>query len=168
MFQDEARFGRMSNPRPCWAPPGVRPMVPLALVREYTYAYCAVSPADGLLHTRVAARMDVHTMSAFLRQIARSHPDEFIIMVLDGAPSHRGGQLVVPENMRLLPLPPYSPELNPAELLWDELREKEFANRLFDTLQAVKQQLRQGLVRLRRKRDVLMSLTGWNWIIRSL
>ena len=168
MFQDEARFGRMSDPCPCWAPPGVRPTVPLALVREYTYAYAAVSPQDGCLHTRIAPRMNTSTMSAFLKQIARAHRDEFILMILDGAPSHRGAELAVPANMRLIALPPYSPELNPAELLWDELREKEFANRLFDTLPAVVEQLRQGLGRLRRNRNALRSLTGWDWIIRSL
>jgi transposase len=168
MFQDEARFGRMSDPRPCWAPPGIRPTVPLALVREYVYAYGAVSPCDGRLHTLIAERMNAETMSRFLKQIARAHPDEFIIMALDGAPSHRGGNLIVPKNMRLLPLPPYSPELNPAELLWDELREKEFANRVFDAMDAVIQLLRKGLTRLRRNPSALKSLTGWNWIIRSL
>lgn len=168
MFQDEARFGRMSDPRPCWAPPGMRPTVQLALVREFVYAYGAVSPADGCLDAMVAQSMNTPTMNRFLRQVARRHAEEFVIMVLDGAPSHRGAKLVVPENMRLIALPPYSPELNPAELLWDELREKEFANRLFETLPAVVVQLRSGLDRLRRHPKELMSLTGWDWIIRSL
>ena len=168
MFQDEARFGRLSDPRPCWAPPGIRPTVELALVREFVYAYAAVSPADGGLDTMVAAAMNVVTMNRFLRQVARRHAEEFVIMVLDGAPSHRGGRLAVPENMRLVALPPYSPELNPAELLWDELREKEFANRVFGTLRAVVVQLRSGLDRLRRHPAELISLTGWDWVIRSL
>jgi hypothetical protein len=168
MFQDEARFGRMSDPRPCWAPPGIRPTVALALVREFVYAYGAVSPADGCLDAMVAQSMNTPTMNRFLHQVARRHANEFVIMVLDGAPSHRGGKLVVPENMRLIALPPYSPELNPAELLWDELREKEFANRLFETLPAVVVQLRSGLDRMRRSPKSLMSLTGWDWIIRSL
>ncbi|MCX7016602.1 MAG: IS630 family transposase [Candidatus Sumerlaeota bacterium] len=153
MFQDEARFGRMSDPRPCWAPPGMRPTVGLALVREYVYAYAAVSPADGCLHAMVAPSMNTPTMSRFLRQVARQHAEEFVIMVLDGASSHRGEKLVVPSNMRLIALPPYSPELNPAELLWDDLREKEFANRVFEALPAAVAQLRS---------------TGWDWIIRSL
>lgn len=168
MFQDEARFGRMSNPRPCWAPPTMRPMVPLALVREFVYAYCAVSPADGRLDTMVASAMDVATMSRFLRQVARRHAGEFVIMILDGAPCHRGGMLAVPDNMHLIALPPYSPELNPVELLWDELREKEFGNRVFETLGGVVVQLRAGLTRLRRNPKALVSMTGWDWIIGSL
>jgi transposase len=168
MFQDEARFGRMSAPIPCWAPPGVRPVVGLTLVREFVYAYAAVSPQDGKLNTMVASRMNTETMNRFLAHVARVHAREYIIMVLDGAPSHRGKELVVPENMHLLPLPPYSPELNPAELLWDDLREKEFANRVFDSLPAATQQLRCGIHRMQRSPDALKSLTAWDWIISSL
>jgi len=62
-------------------------------------------------------------------------------------------------------LPPYSPERNPAELLWDELREKNFVNRVFDSMSGVVKQLRQGL---RRNPKAVASLTGWDWIIRSL
>ena len=146
----------------------MRPTVRLALVREFVYAYGAVSPNDGSLDTIVAQSMDTATMTRFLNQVARRHSEEFIIMVLDGAPSHRGKNLLVPENMRLIALPPYLPELNPAELLWDELREKGFANRLFNTMPEVVVQLRAGLDRLRRHPGVLKSLTGWDWIIRSL
>ena len=168
MFQDEARFGRMSVPVPCWAPPGVRPAVGLALVREFVYAYAAVSPQDGKLNTMVASRMNTETMNRFLAHVARVNAREYIIMVLDGAPSHRGKELVVPENMYLPPLPPYSPELNPAELLWDDLREKEFANRVFDSLPAATQQLRHGIHRMQHSPDALKSLTGWDWIISAL
>jgi transposase len=168
MFQDEARFGRMSAPIPCWAPPGVRPIVGLALVREFVYAYAAVSPQDGKVNTLIAPRMNTATMSRFLAHVSRSHPREFIVMVLDGAPSHRGKELTIPENMYLLALPPYSPELNPAELLWDDLREKEFANRVFDSLPAATEQLRRGFNRMRHAPEALKSLTGWDWIISSL
>ncbi|MBI2435355.1 MAG: transposase, partial [Candidatus Hydrogenedentes bacterium] len=65
-------------------------------------------------------------------------------------------------------LPPYSPELNPAELLWDDLREKEFANRVFDSLPAATEQLLRGLHRMRCAPEALKSLTGWDWIISSL
>ncbi len=113
MFQDEARFGRLSNPRRCWAPAPIRPLVGLALVREYAYAYAAVTPADGVLDWMVAPKMNTLHMNGFLRHVSSKHPDEFVVMVLDGAPSHRALALRVPENMALLRLPPYSPELNP-------------------------------------------------------
>ena len=122
---------------------------------------------DGKLNTMVASRMNTETMNRFLAHVARVHAREYIIMVLDGAPSHRGKELVVPENMCLLALPPYSPELNPAELLWDDLREKEFANRVFESLPAATQQLRHGIHRMQHSPDALKSLTGWDSIISS-
>ena len=88
-------------------------------------------------------------------------------MVLDGAPSHRSVQLEIPENMVLLRLPPYSPELNPAERLWDELREKEFANKVFDSLDSAIAQLALGMWRLENSPTALHSLTGWSWILES-
>ena len=168
MFQDEARFGRISDPRKCWAPAPLRPVVKLALVREYAYAYAAVSPMDGGIDWMLAAKMDTLTMGSFLSSVSKRHPDEFIIMVIDGAPSHRSGQLIVPENMALVRLPPYAPELNPVEHLWDELREKDFANRVFDTLGAAIAQAARGLKRMEENPDVLQSIAGWNWILKSL
>jgi hypothetical protein len=117
VFQDKARFGRMSDPRRCWAPAPMRPIVPVALVREYIYAYATFAPSDGGLDWMLAAKMDTLTMGSFLRQVSLKHPDEFVVMVLDGAPSHRASFLHVPKNMKLLRLLPYSPELNPAERL---------------------------------------------------
>jgi hypothetical protein len=168
MFQDEARFGRMSEPRACWAPAGIRPVVGLALVREFVYAYVALSPADGKLDWMVAEKMNTETMNAFLCHVMKRHSKEFIIMVLDGAPAHRSKDLTVPSNMRLIRLPPYSPELNPTELVWDEIREKEFANVVFDSMPPAIGQLRKGLGRLRRHPAAVRSLTGWDWIISSL
>jgi len=68
-------------------------------------------------------------------------------------------------NIRLLPLPPYAPELNPQEHVWDELREKEFPNRVFNHLDAVIRQLHQGLPRLAADRERLRGLTAWPWIV---
>jgi len=167
VFQDEARFGRLSDPRRCWAPAPLRPLVPVALVREYTYAYAAVSPEDGGLVWMLSAKMDTLNMNAFLRHVSATWRDDFVVMVLDGAPSHRSHDLQVPDNMALIRLPPYSPELNPAERLWEEMREKEFANRVFDSLGAAIAQAARGLKRLESLPEFLRSLTGWDWILRS-
>jgi transposase len=115
----------------------------------------------------VAPKMDRITMQSFLRHVSQQHPDEYIVMVIDGAPSHRAKDLQIPRNMALIRLPPYSPELNPAERLWEELREKDFANRVFDSLGAAMAQAIRGLKRLELSPDYLRSMTGWNWILRS-
>ena len=165
MFQDEARFGRINDPRRCWAPRGFRPEVGMQIVREYTYAFGAVSPHDGALDTLVLPVVTAEAMSIFLAEVARRHPEEFIVMVLDGAGWHRANSLTVPENMRLEALPPYSPQLNPVEHLWDEIREKWFANEVFDSLDGVEDRLVEARLALERNQNLVTSITGFDWII---
>ncbi len=84
MFQDEARFGRVSDPRRCWAPAPLRPIVPVAV----HFAYAAVSPQDGALDWMLTVKMGTLNMNAFLDHISQRHADGYIVMVLDGALSH--------------------------------------------------------------------------------
>ena len=164
LFQDEARFGRMVRIKRCWSPSPFRPTVNNGYEREFVYAYGAVNPKQGELDWMICREMNTLRMGAFLFQISKSHPKEFILLVVDGASSHRSKDLVVPENIRLIKLPPYSPELNPQEHVWDELREKEFPNRVFEHLDAVSIQLKHGLKQLAKNRSCLQSLTNWPWI----
>ncbi len=165
MFQDEARFGRMVRLRRCWAPAPLRPTVPNGYERQFVYVYGAVSPVEGELDWKRCADMNTERMNEFLAQVSQAHPDAFMVMILDGASSHKSRDLRVPENIRLHRLPGYSPELNPQEHVWDELREKEFPNRVFDSLEGVIGQLESGLPRLAANREGLRSLTAWPWIV---
>jgi transposase len=70
--------------------------------------------------------MKAESMSLFLRHIRKKHQNKFIIMVVDGASSHESDKLVIPTNMALITLPPYSPELNPAKQIWNVLRRNFF------------------------------------------
>ena len=164
MFQDEARFGRITDPRRCWAPARVRPEVSAQVVREYEYALAAVSPHDGSLDTLVLPAVNTEARSVFWAEVSQRHANEFIVMVLDGAGWHRAKRLQVPANMRLIPLPPWSPQLNPVEHLWDEVREKWFANRVFDSLSAVEEQLMTALKTLEEDAPRVASLAGFEWI----
>ena len=107
--------------------------------------------------------VNAETMSLFLLTVAERHPDEFILMVLDGAGWHIAGDLVVPPSMRLLLLPPYSPELNPVEHLWDHLREKHFANRLFPSMNAVTDQLSRSLREAELDASMIQSLCDFGY-----
>jgi hypothetical protein len=165
MFQDEARFGRMARPKRCWAPAPLRPTMSNGYEREFVYVHGAVSPLPGEMDWQLCRDMNTTRMGEFLAQVSQAHPEELIVMVLDGASSHKAKDLVVPENIRLLPLPPYAPELNPQEHIWEEVREKEFPNRVFDRMAAVIGQLEQGLPRLAADHARLRSLTAWPWIV---
>ncbi len=132
--------------------------------RDFVYVYGAVNPHQGKMDWMISPEMNTLRMGEFLSQVSKKHSREFIIMIVDGASSHISKDLVIPKNIRLLRLPPYSPELNPQEHVWDELREKEFPNRVFNHMKAVKAQLRKGLPRLSQDRSRLRSLTNWPWI----
>ena len=164
MFQDEARFGRMSDPRACWAPSPHRPVVSLALVREFKYEYAAVSPWDGDIDHMTREKMNTESMSCFLKQVSKAHPDEFNVMIVDGASSHKGKELKIPKNMALVFLPPYSPELNPAEQIWNILRRDYFANRVFDSPDAAIGQAERGLTAMAKNKEAVRNLTNWHWI----
>jgi transposase len=165
MFQDEARFGRMVRIRRCWSPAPSRPMVDNGYERQFTYVYGAVSPIEGELDWKISPHMNTEQMNQFLKQVSQAHREEFIVMVVDGASSHRSQELEIPENIRLHRLPGYSPELNPQEHIWDELREKEFPNRVFESMTGVVSQLEAGLPRMAANTQALRSLTAWPWII---
>lgn len=165
MFQDEARFGRMVRIRRCWSPAPQRPVVDNGYEREFRYVYGAVSPLEGELDWMIYSAMNTEHMGTFLAQVSAAHPQDFIVMIVDGASSHVAKALVVPENIRLHRLPGYSPELNPQEHLWDEIREKEFPNRVFSDMAGVVRTLETGLPRLASDRDRVRSICAWPWII---
>jgi hypothetical protein len=164
MFQDEGRFGLLGTPRRCWAPRGTRPVVGARLERKYLYAFAAVSPHDGVMDSLVLPCVNAETMSLFLQEVAQRHADEFVLMVMDQAGWHIAGELCVPSNMRLLFLPPYSPELNPAEHIWKSLREDCFANHVFASIDAVVTTLANGLAALEEDNTRTQSMTGFDWI----
>jgi DDE superfamily endonuclease len=116
MFQDEARFGRMARPRRCWAPLPWRPVMFNGYERQFVYVYGAVSPLQGDFDWMLCGEMNTLRMGEFLGQVSRAHPNDFMVMIVDGASSHRAKDLAIPENIRLSPLLPYAPELNPQEI----------------------------------------------------
>ena len=165
MLQDEARFGRLVRIKRCWAPTPFRPVVDHGDERPFTHVYGAISPREGELDWMLCEKMNPARMNEFLVQGSTAHPRDLIIMVLDGASSPRSTELTLPRNIRFLRLPAYAPELNPPEHLWDELREKEFPNRVFDHMAGVVRQLKAGLPRLADDRKRRRGLAGWPWIV---
>jgi transposase len=161
MAQDEGCFGRISRAKCCWAPPGMRPHVPAQVVREYTYVYTAVAPALGQMVSLILPEASTEMMNLFLEQVSQTFTEHFIVMQVDQAGWHSAKDLVIPENIRLIPQPAYSPELNPVEHIWDELREKYFHNRNFLSLELLIDALCQALNTLADDVDRLRSLTSF-------
>lgn len=167
-FMDEGRFGRISDLRRCWAPGRIRPKVPRQVVRQSLYSFVAVAPREALLVHTLAECCHTPTMSLFLLELLRAWPDHPIVLFLDRAGWHLSRHLPVPERLHLVHLPPYTPECNPVEHVWDEVREKGFANRLFQTLDAVEVALRTQLDLLAADSPRLRTLTYFPWIREGL
>jgi len=161
MAQDEGCFGRISRAKRGFAPPGVRPHALTQVVREYLYAYAAVERALGQMVSLILPEASTVMMNRFLEEVSRVFSTHFVVMQVDGAGWHRANDLVIPENIRLIPQPAYSPELNPVEHIWDELREKYFHNRCFPSLECVTEALCQGLTALAENSERLRSLTNF-------
>ena len=167
MFADEARFGRMNRPRPCWAPIGIRPEVASQLIREYVYLYGAVSPKDGTCVYLIMPAPDTECFQIFLDTLAKKYPRQLILLFVDGAGNHHGDELVIPANVRLHLLPPYSPELNPQENLWDEIREKIFKNYALKSMNHVCDKLEEAALYIERNPKLVKSITSFPYILKS-
>lgn len=148
-------------PRRCWAPPKVRPQVARQVVREYVYVYSAVAPAIGRMTSLLLPRADTAMMNLFLAHVGQEFSDYFIVMQVDRAGWHDANQLQIPENMRLILQPAYSPELNPVEHLWDYLRENYFHNWAAATLQQVIDVLVDGLQHVATNSALLQSMMNF-------
>lgn len=123
---------------------------------------------SGELDSLILPYVNTECMQLFLDEVSARHPNDKIVMVLDGAGWHASGSLSPPKNMKLLPLPPYAPELNPVEHVWDELREKFFHNRVFDSLDALEEQLEFALRAFENNAPMVQSIVAWEWIVSAL
>jgi DDE superfamily endonuclease len=116
--------------------------------------YGAVSPEDGTCVYLIMPTSNTACFQAFLDTLARRFS--------------RQDMLVVPNNIKLLSLPPYAPELNPKENLWDEMREKIFKNYALKSMDAVRAKLKQAVLYMERNPKLVRSITSFPYIANSL
>jgi putative transposase len=137
--QDEARVGQQGTLTYVWADKGSRPAAPKDVRYEWAYLFGAVCPGRGVGAGLVLPYANAEMMNLHLAELSRQvTPGAHAILVLDGAGWHQqGGRLRVPDNISLLHLPPYSPELNPVENVWQYLRQNYLSNRVFATYDAI-------------------------------
>lgn len=163
MFQDEAGFGRINKPKRCWCRKGKRPSTPCHHIREYRYAYGAVEPRTGEGFFLVMPYCDTVCMNLFLEQLSKEYPNDEILLICDGARWHKSKGLVIPDNIHIDFIPPYTPEMNPIEQIWKELRKYGFRNEVFPSLEAVVNRLCDVIRAL--TKQVIHSITARDWIM---
>ena len=102
-------------------------------------------------------------MNIFLRELSKAYSNDFILLAIDGASWHKAKGLEIPENIELFYLPPTTPEMNPTEQIWKEIRKRGFRNEIFETLNSVVGRLCDVICSL--SLSTIKSITGRSWII---
>jgi len=156
---DEARFGLLSIQRRCLTARGVKPIIPYQHKFKNFYLYGAYSPINGNQFTLEFPYCNSPCFQQYLEALSAHEPTEFKILLLDNGAFHKVKSLVVPKNIYLLFIPPYSPELNPAERIWRHLKDK-LANTVFDTLEKLSDRVCDLVKSL--NSEIVQSITGWN------
>lgn len=163
--QDEARFGQKGTACRLWAPRGSRPQRPRQTEYGYLYLFGAVCCETGQTNGWLMPAANTEAVAAHLADLsARLAPGVHAALVLDGAGWHTTERLAVPANITLLPLPARSPELNPAEMLWRELRQRHLGNRVFANEAALDEAVGHAWCALTDDPARLVSLCNFGWI----
>ena len=102
-------------------------------------------------------------MNVFLKELSKQYPEDMILLCCDGAAWHKSKSLQVPDNIVLFHIPPYTPEMNPIEQIWKELRKLGFRNEIFSSLEKVVDRLCNTICRL--SPALIRSITARNWIV---
>src|SRR5436853_5765953 len=148
-FLDEARVGQQGTLTRVWARRGTRPRAPRDRRHTWAYLFGAVCPERAVGAALVLPYADAAATGLHLAEIGRHvAPGAHGVVVLDGAGWHAAADLAVPENVTLLPLPSYAPELNPVENVWEYLRQNKLGHRVWPDYEAI----------------VATCCEAWNWL----
>ena len=164
-FQDEARVGQQGTHGYVWAPVGSRPPMVRDNRRESAYIYGAICPARGVGAAIIMPAANTEGMSEHLREISTQvTPGALALLVCDGAGWHRASEkLRVPNNIALLKLPPYAPELNPVENVWEYLRPNKLCNLVWESYEEIVEACGKAWEFLVTDQDRIQSLGTRDW-----
>lgn len=164
-WQDEARVGQQGSLTYIWAERGSRPRAPRDQRYDWAYIFGAVCPARGIGVGLILPEVNTEAMNLHLAEISRHvSPGAHAVMMLDGAGWHQqGGRLMLPDNISLLPLPRYSPELNPVENVWEFLKQNFLSNRVFANYDAIVDACCNAWNALMAMPERIRSLTQRSW-----
>lgn len=146
-FQDESRFGLFTRNGKALTAKGVKPICPFHQVFKTLYLFGAFSPITGDSFLLEMPNCNADNFQIFLNELSNKYKDVYNILVLDNGAFHKANSLKIPDNIGLIFLPAYSPELNPAENMWAMLKRK-FTNKLFHTLEEVSEFISNATAKL--------------------
>ena len=163
--EDETRLGLKPVMRRVWAPVGERPVACFERGYKWTYLYGFVHPESGEVFWMILPTVNTEMFSMALWEFAKevgAGKERRILLVVDKAGWHTGGEVELPEGIHLEFLPRGSPELMPAERLW-ALTNEALANGLFEEIEEVEEALMQRCVELLDQPEAIRDLTDYHW-----
>jgi transposase len=167
-FQDEARVGQKGSLEYIWAPVGSRPPMVRDNRHDSAYLFGAICHARKVGAAIIMPSVNAEAMSEHLKEISTQIAlGAHAVVVCDGAGWHQsGGRLRVPHNITLLPLPPYAPELNPMENIWDYLRGNKLSKRVWNSYQEIIAACKDAWLFLLGdpKRIDTIAHRAWSWV----
>jgi len=164
-FQDEARIGQQNTTTRIWAAKGSRTQVVKQQQFEYAHIYGAVCPSTGQTEAFISPSLGRVGMRQHLQQIsAATAIGRHAVVIMDRASWHMSDVADEFDNVTILPLPPYSPELNPMEQVWQWLRQRELANRCFSGYQDIVEQLSRAWNIFRSDIERVKTMTNRDWL----
>lgn len=168
-FADESRYGLLPNHRRVWTRKGLRPHKLWQSKYEWSYCYGAIDPMEGKTVFVQTPSVNLEWTRVFLEQITKQYPNHEHVIIWDGAGFHPKDSTheIVPEGIHILNLPPYSPELNPIEKLWDLIQDHT-ANKLWPTIERLDQVVGEHLKTWWENPSKVISLFGKGWIRSSV
>lgn len=159
------RYGLISNYRRSWSPIGVRTIIDNQQAFSNRYLFSAVSPIDGDSFHIVGFEGNTSALVAcYLDKLEEYFKGKHIVLVFDNAPSHRPKRIHDRQNITCIFLPPYSPELNPAERFFEEVR-KATANQIFESIEGQEAVISTYVKTLSDDEPRMRRLLGYEWIL---
>ena len=140
--------------------------MPCHRVREYVHVFGVVDPANGDDYYIISPKCNTQWMNEFLKAVSEEFKEDYLVICLDQASWHKSKGLKIPDNITLFYLPAYTPEMNPIEQIWKEVRKQGFKNTLFNSLNDVINKLVLTLNSL--SNELVKSICGREWIMSML
>lgn len=165
-FQDESRFGLLTTVGRRLTIKGIKPICPYQHKFEYTYLFGAFSPVNGDSCMLELPFCNAQTFQLFLDELSLQKPKELKVMFLDNGPFHKAKTIKIPDNIVLIFLPPYSPELNPAEKIWWTIK-KEICMKSFGTIRQLQNELTRIINSILSKAKI-KTITGFKLFLSAL
>lgn len=162
-FFDEARFGTHSNIGHGWFIKGSRTSIDVKLGYQNFYLYSAVEVGTGNNFSLMLPYVNTECMQLFLSKFSEEIGNEKVTIIMDGAGWHKSKTLIIPPNIEIIYLPPYSPELNPVERLWLYIKKAVLYNKIYDTLDDLEKVVAEFIVNL--KNNTIAKICDYGYMI---